>query len=140
MLLAINATTLPLLSEPNAWITSPLAILGPKEFASGVATVRFEKQTGPPPVDVIEPVTLKFQSVVRPICTVALDPPLFDSNDPSYIPLTVGNRVAVNDPESPFMQVPVEVKVPENWLLFDELVPVKVTVAPLSSTTVTTAV
>jgi len=38
------------------------------------------------------------------------------------------------------MQVPVEVNVPENWPLFDVLVPVKAIVAPLSSTTDITAV
>jgi len=115
-------------------------MLGPYVFASGVATVRFEKQTAAPIAGVIEPVTLKFQSVVRPICTLAFDPPVVDSNDPEYIPLTVGNSVAVNDPESLPMQVPVEVKVPENWLLSDVLAPVNVIVAPLSSTTDITAV
>jgi hypothetical protein len=99
-----------------------------------VATVRFEKQTEAPDIGVIWPVTLKFQSVARLICTLELAEPFVDSNDPSYIPVTVGNSVAENDPESPFMQVPVEVNVPENWLLFDVLVPVKVRVAPLSST------
>jgi hypothetical protein len=71
---------------------------------------------------------------------LVLEPPVEDSNDPEYIPSTVGNNVAVNDPESLPMQVPVEVNVPENWLLLDELVPVKVVVAPLSRTTVITAV
>src|ERR1700691_4139780 len=97
-MLAIHATTLPTLSEPNAPITSPLAVLGPYVFASGVATVRSEKQTGAPPVGVIEPVTLKFQSVVRPICTLVLEPPVDDSNDPKYIPRTVGTTVRGKDP------------------------------------------
>ena len=64
---------------------------------------------------VMEPVTLNEESVLKVTETLAAGPPFELSNEPTYVPLTAENMVAVNCPESPFMHEPVERNVPENW-------------------------
>ena len=77
------------------------------------------------------PDTLKFVSVFNVSETDAAGLPSDDSNDPKYVPDAGLKSVAVNAPESPPMQEPVEVNVPENCELFELLEPVKVIVSPL---------
>ena len=71
------------------------------------------------------------------IFTLVLEPPVVDSKEPMYELSTAGNSVAVKVPLSPPIQEPVDANVPENSLLFVELVPVNTIIAPLSRVIVT---
>src|SRR5271167_18936 len=114
VLLAIKATTLPELSEAIASNISPLTMLGSNVFASGVPMVSVEKHKLADFEAETVPVTLKAESVLKVTDTFALGPPLEFSNEPTYVPLTAGNNVAVNWPESFFMHASVELNDPEN--------------------------
>ena len=83
VLLAANATTLPVLSEAIVSSMSPEAMLGSKVFARGVPMVSVEKQRLAFFAAVMVPVTLKEESVLKVTETLAAGPPFELSNEPT---------------------------------------------------------
>src|ERR1700721_3470249 len=90
VLLAMKATTLPVLSDATVSSMSPEAMLGSKVFARGLPMVSVEKQRLAFFAAVMVPVTLKEESVLKGPETLAAGPPFELSNEPREVPVTAG--------------------------------------------------